>query len=695
MRLPPCSGFGFRYSGFARTGMSFSANPESRTPLEVSEEPMNNSSFRKVVIFAVAALLASLLAAPLFGDVDDPPGRAARLSVVQGNVSLMPSGANDWSQATLNYPLTTGDRLYTDQASRVELEIGNVAVRAWEGSDLTVANLSDEVLQLGLGQGTIRLRVYEILPGNTIEVDTPNGALTIKQPGDYRVETYPNDNATFVTVDRGALEVSGGGVSESVGNQEAVKLTGTDQIMAQFVDLPPEDNFDRWSLDRDRRYETSASARYVSHEVPGYSDLDEYGRWDSNTEYGPVWYPVNVPPNWAPYRFGHWAWVTPWGWTWIDDAPWGFSPFHYGRWVMVGAVWGWVPGPMVVRPVYAPALVAFIGGPHFSISIGIGGGVGWFPLGPREPYNPWYHHSDNYGRQVNVTNIRNITTVINVTNITYVNQRMATSVVPTEAFRTGAPVHRQLVPLNTAEIARAQVIAHPAVAPIAVGTGKPAFNPPRVAPLRTVSATAQRPMQVVRTPPQAGQPSGPPRPAQPSGTFNRPAVPTQPGGPPRPAQPYPTTPTSGPPRPSQPPAVTEQPSAPAQPGAPPRPTPPPSNPPGQTGQSGNSRTFSRPGPTGERTQPAAPPPTAPQVVTKTPPPPPAVPFSQRQPAMQEHPGRPLEPQQIENLRQGKPAGPQRDREVLPHAAPPPKENAKPAPKPEKDKNKEKDKDQKH
>jgi len=622
---------------------------------------MNSSSFRKVVIFAVAALLASLLAAPLFGDADDPPGRAARLSVVQGNVSLMPSGANDWSQATLNYPLTTGDRLYTDQASRVELEIGNVAVRAWEGSDLTVANLSDEVLQLGLGQGTIRLRVYEILPGNTIEVDTPNGALTIEQPGDYRVETYPNDNATFVIVDRGALEVSGGGVSESVGNQEAVKLTGTDQIVAQFVNLPPEDDFDRWSLDRDRRYETSASARYVGHAMPGYYDLDEYGRWENHSQYGPVWYPVNVPPNWAPYRFGHWAWVSPWGWTWIDDAPWGFCPFHYGRWVMVGAVWAWVPGPMVVRPVYAPALVAFIGGPHFSISIGIGGGVGWLPLGPREPYMPWYHHSDNYVRQVNITNIRNVTNITNITNVTnatYVNQRAATTVVSTEAFRTGAPVHRQLVPVNTAEIARAQVIAHPAVAPAAsaLGTGKPAVNPPHVAPLRTMSTTAQRPMQVVRTSPQAGQPNWPSRT-------------------------------------SQPPAVAERPSTPAQPGAPPRPTPQPSNPPSQTGQSGNLRTFSRPGPTGERTQPAVQPPTAPQVMTKTPPPPPAVPFSQRQQAMQEHPGRPLEPQQVENLRQGKPAGPMRDRETLPHAAPPPKENAKPAPKREKDKNKEKD--QKH
>ena len=95
-----------------------------------------------------------------------------------------------------------------------------------------------------------------------------------------------------------------------------------------------------------------------------------------------------MQPGWAPYRYGHWAWVNPWGWTWVDDAPWGYAPFHYGRWVFVGGAWGWVPGPVVGRkwrPVYSPALVAWAGGPSFGVSIGIGAGpaVGWFALGPR------------------------------------------------------------------------------------------------------------------------------------------------------------------------------------------------------------------------------------------------------------------------------------------------------------------------
>src|SRR5205814_1992738 len=100
-------------------------------------------------------------------------------------------------------------------------------------------------------------------------------------------------------------------------------------------------------------------------------------------QYGAIWVPRRVPVDWAPYRYGHWAWIEPWGWTWVDDAPWGFAPFHYGRWIFTAGNWGWVPGPRTVRPVYAPALVAWVGGPRLNASVSIGGGrggVAWFPL---------------------------------------------------------------------------------------------------------------------------------------------------------------------------------------------------------------------------------------------------------------------------------------------------------------------------
>src|SRR5262249_54200168 len=158
---------------------------------------------------------------------------------------------------------------------------------------------------------------------------------------------------------------------------------------------------------------------YVPASMIGYEDLDDYGAWDTVPDYGPVWIP-RVGAEWVPYREGHWAWIDPWGWTWIDDEPWGFAPFHYGGWVRISRGRCWVPGRSVARPVYAPALVAFVGGSDWSASLSIGEPIGWFPLGPREVYRPWYRTSPEYVRVVNVPHVTNV----NVTNInvTYVNR---------------------------------------------------------------------------------------------------------------------------------------------------------------------------------------------------------------------------------------------------------------------------------
>ena len=179
---------------------------------------------------------------------------------------------------------------------------------------------------------------------------------------------------------------------------------------------------------RERQETSSRSAGYVAAGTVGYEDLDANGYWEPSPIYGSVWYP-NVHPGWAPYREGHWAWVEPWGWTWVDDAPWGFAPFHYGRWVSVGSRWGWVPGPVGVRPVYAPALVAWVGGPSFGVSLGFGGGgVAWVPLGWHDPFIPSYHVSAVYARNVNISNSRvvNVTVVNNYYTTTNVNIRNTT-----------------------------------------------------------------------------------------------------------------------------------------------------------------------------------------------------------------------------------------------------------------------------
>ncbi len=174
-------------------------------------------------------------------------------------------------------------------------------------------------------------------------------------------------------------------------------------------DLPRPDDFDDWCFARDERYDNSLSRRYVSDEVIGAADLDEYGAWDDMPSYGSVWFPARVASGWAPYRSGHWAWIDPWGWTWVDNAPWGFAPFHYGRWVYVGNRWGWLPGPVAMRPVYAPALVVFVGGSNWQSGYARGGApVGWCPLGPRDVYVPPYRVSRGYYTHVNASNTRMI-----------------------------------------------------------------------------------------------------------------------------------------------------------------------------------------------------------------------------------------------------------------------------------------------
>src|SRR6267143_1414737 len=161
-------------------------------------------------------------------------------------------------------------------------------------------------------------------------------------------------------------------------------------------------------------------------------------------------------------------------------------------------------GSVVVAPIYAPALVAFMGGPHFSISVGIGGGelAAWFPLGPGEPFFPWYHCRETYIREVNITSIRNVTNITNIVNITNINEvhyayrTAAATAVPANVFRSGQPVARQLVRLTPQQVARAQVIPHPTVTPTtrAALPGRPVAAPPvRAAQVISARSTAGPP----------------------------------------------------------------------------------------------------------------------------------------------------------------------------------------------------------
>ncbi|MDO1528159.1 FecR domain-containing protein [Fulvimonas sp. R45] len=349
-----------------------------------------------------------------------PPDRVARLSYVAGDLGFQPAGAQDWGSADVNRPLTTGDRLSTGDGARAELELGGGSLRMAGDTDVGLLNLDDNLAQLELTRGTLNLGVRRLDPGQSYEIDTPTVALVVNSPGTYRVDVDGDGNGTRVEVFDGQATVYGeNGARHDVFAGRSYRFDDASLGMVSIADLGGGDAFDAWCTGRDRRYAQSATSRYVSTDVVGYQDLDDYGDWRSDPGYGEVWYPRDVAADWAPYRDGHWAWIAPWGWTWVDDSPWGFAPYHYGRWAWIGGAWGWIPGPAMVRPVYAPALVAFVGGAGWRVSLGFGPApVGWFPLGPGEVYNPWYRCDRAYYQRVNITNIRvrniyNRTTIIN------------------------------------------------------------------------------------------------------------------------------------------------------------------------------------------------------------------------------------------------------------------------------------------
>jgi uncharacterized protein DUF6600 len=485
---------------------------------------VKNLSVKLMSLFCLVLMLAAM-APRAAADDDDPPSRVARLGYAQGSVSFQPAGTDDWVTAGLNRPVTTGDKLWSDRDGRIELQLDGSLIHISNNTGFSFLNLSDNVTQIQLSEGTLLVRLRRLDENETYEIDTPNLAFSVLRPGLYRITVNEAGDSTAIKIRSGEGEVTGGGAAYTVRPNDSYTFSGTDQLYANSEDYGNrEDQFDSWAGNRDRRWENSASSRYVSADVVGYQDLDEHGSWRQTPD-GNVWFPLTSVPGWAPYHYGHWAYIEPWGYTWVDDEPWGFAPFHYGRWVSYEGAWGWVPAPpraegvVYVRPVYAPALVAWVGGPHFAIGIGIGGGgyaeganVGWFPLGPREVYVPSYRVSRNYVNNVNVSNTTVNTTVVNnyynttvvnnnanVTNVKYVNQSVPGAVAATtpRAFTSAQPVAKNAVKVDQHEVASAPVRAFtPAAVPAkqaVLGTAVAAARPPAAVQTRAVVAKVAPP----------------------------------------------------------------------------------------------------------------------------------------------------------------------------------------------------------
>ena len=387
------------------TDLTTGHGPDPAQPGRRSCHPDRRAGARSAprsLVASVAAFLAALvvLLLPAPASAQDPvqdadlPGRVGRVADLAGELFLSArERATDWTGIGLNTTITTGDNLWVSAEGRSEIDYGGGQFRLAGDTNIHVARLDDTQLALFLAQGRLIVRVRILDGGEAARVDTPNAQIQLLRPGLYRIDVNPDRQATQLVVREGEANVWLPSGSQQVLPGQTATVTGGESATGDVRNGAAQDMFDAWSASRDRHYERGRSAAYVSRQMVGWADLDDNGVWNTDATYGAVWFPTTVADDWAPYRYGSWSWLPGWGWTWVDDAPWGYAPFHYGRWAFVGSRWGWIPGGYIARPVWAPALVGWYGGAGWSVSVGVGAPVfGWVPLGWGDPYLPSWNN---------------------------------------------------------------------------------------------------------------------------------------------------------------------------------------------------------------------------------------------------------------------------------------------------------------
>jgi hypothetical protein len=559
----------------------------------------DSTGFRFATAAALGGLLATTALTPLAQAQTPPPSaapgapdqqpqvavpeRVGAITALTGQVSFHGAGDTTWDDAVQNFPVTSGNGLWTQPDATARIDVSATRMSLAGSTNLEVTTLNGQSFIATLPQGEVFVQVGSLLLNEGYTIVTPRGSVSISAPGQYDIVAGDTSNPSMVAVLAGQATL-GDGATGAVGAGQAAQISGDQAPFQVQTGSATPDAFVTSVLNSQRAAPTAAptatstatgsvapvQVAALVTAMPGGGQLSQYGAWQSSPQYGQVWYP-QVASSWAPYRQGHWAYVAPWGWTWVDDAPWGFAPFHYGRWVDVGGRWGWTPGSAPVAPgapaypVYAPALVTFFG---VAVGAAVGitaamlarGSVGWVPLGPQEVYRPWFNAGPNYIRNVNVHNVTNVTEINNViNNRTVVNNatinnfanRRGATLVPAAAMATSRPIGEAYRPITPEELAQARPVV-----------GRQVLTPTTA----TMGVTPAVARQVHAVPPPAGTPL-PRREAAPGPVIRAQATPGN-GVPPRPQVAPP--PAGGAAHPGQPPA-------PGQPGGRPAPASPPGN----------------------------------------------------------------------------------------------------------------------
>ncbi len=413
------------------------------------------------VLLAGAAMLPAWAQSPAPQPADDgyaPEHGVARLSVVNGEVSIRRGDSDELTAAALNGPVVMNDHVATGPGGRAEVQFdwGNL-LRVGPETEVRMGDLQDRHYLVQIATGTTSFRVLRN-SGADVEISTPTVSVRPLEEGTYRVSVMP-DGTTEITVRQGRADIFSPRGSEVLNAGRTMEARG-DPNDPEYMILGaiPQDEWDRWNADRDRTLESSSSYRYVSPDITGAEDLDAYGRWTTDPQYGQVWVPT-VDASWAPYRVGRWVWVDYYGWTWLSGDPWGWAPYHYGNWYMSPFGWAWYPGVIGPRYYWRPALVSFFGwggsGGGFSVGFGFGGfgfgNVGWVPLAPYERFRPWYGRGFN-----NTTIVNNVTVINNYRNARFVNGRNGVTSISAGDFGRGRSINTgNFVRASNADLTRA------------------------------------------------------------------------------------------------------------------------------------------------------------------------------------------------------------------------------------------------
>jgi hypothetical protein len=340
----------------------------------------------KLRTLLIVALCAPFLPLAAGAQEARAPARVALMNQLEGHASVQLAGNEAWIDDLVNRPLTSGDRVWVEPGARAELHVGSTALRLGPQSALQLVLVDDNVVRVRLTAGSLSVRLRVLDADDRFIIETPAGELELLTPGGYRVDAEDRVPVARFTVWSGRAMVRAPGLLRDLRSNDSLAVDDDDGGPPRLADAGTPDRLDLWAEQRDQREDEARAARYVPRDMVGYAELDAYGDWSTDPQYGAVWMPRYVDAGWAPFRFGYWSWVGPWGWTWIDDAPWGFAPCHYGNWVRARNGWAWSPGGRREQhPVFAAAVVSWIGVPPGRHDDprreGPDGRVGWAPRG--------------------------------------------------------------------------------------------------------------------------------------------------------------------------------------------------------------------------------------------------------------------------------------------------------------------------